>query len=126
MVDISEEQLGEKMLSKNQKIALVRHCNYGIETMTDKSYWFICHLDDVDAGDFVVTENFLPGGKGTRDLAIGYCEKVATIISEKLEEKDYPKSIVVSRIVKSGVLYKKPVLNSEYEKLYSDKDEENI
>jgi len=96
-------------MSEIQKIAVVHHCNYGIETMTRKGYYFNVYDDNISAGDFVVTENFLPSST-SRSLAIGYVSKIM------YEETSMATMKVISRIVTSGQVFKKPVFEDEYGK----------
>lgn len=96
-------------MSNIQKVAVVHHCNYGIETMTRKGYYFKAYDDNISAGDFVVTENFLPGSTA-RSLAIGYVSKIM------YEETELAVMKVISRIVTSGQFFKKPVFEDEYGK----------
>lgn len=93
------------------KIAFVHHCNYGIECMTDKGYWFETGHGSQE-GDFVVTENKMPNGK--INLSIGWIEK----IKDNEDENPTSKIIVCMRN------YPKPMTDSEYSEYYSNLVEE--
>jgi hypothetical protein len=100
---------------KDQKIALVHQCNWGMatEVMSRKGYWFRVYDDNISAGDFVVTENFLPMST-KRVLTIGYVSKITTNGIEGLEESKYPIMNVITRVVASGQVFKKPIFEDEY------------
>lgn len=99
----------------DQKIALVHLCNWGMatEVMNRKGNWFRVQDDNISAGDFVVVENFIPMGT-RRVLSIGYVSKITTNRVEGFDETKQPQLNVMSRVLASGKIFKKPIFEDEY------------
>ena len=100
------------MNSKDQKIAMAHLCNWGSHTavMSRKGAWFKVRDDNISAGDFVVVESFLPMST-TRVLVIGYVSKITSV---GIERTDEPNLNVMSRVLSSGLIFKKPIFEDEY------------
>jgi hypothetical protein len=100
------------MNNKDQKIAMVHLCNWGSHTavMSRKGMWFKVRDDNISAGDFVVVESFLPMSMH-RVLVIGYVSKITSV---GIERTDEPNLNVMSRVLASGLIFKKPIFEDEY------------
>lgn len=105
-----------------KRIAIVRYCYTGSIYMSDEKYSYAIPENlEVNSGDFVVVEYFPledntdkslreyfpPKNSTERSLRVAYVERV--IGKEETSIKRY----VISRVVASGSVYKKPLLLSQ-------------